>query len=199
VTAVIDVPPIEDMIRCAFARVDNDDVRLFYDYFDELKEHVRKHLGHKARTLPGESAVTQSALFSLLCDVTLQGIPLSDVDERGYPALWPLLLKYIERHCNKWNKYYRAEKRRRSEVPLAVGDDAEGAVNPPDHVASPADEAIFHEMLEALDAKLTPRQRRIAELTAGGHTLEQIAADLGYSEALISIEKKAIRKLLESA
>lgn len=197
--AVLDAPPIEEMIRGAFARADNDDVRLFYRYFEELKEQVRKYLGPKARKSPGESAVAHSALFSMLCDVTLQEVPLSDVDEHGYPALWPLLLKYIERHCNKWNKYYRAKKRKAAVVPLAAGEAGHTAVEPPDYRGSSDDEAMVGEALEALYARLTSRQRCVADLTAAGRTLEEIAEELDCSESLVSMEKKAIRKLLETA
>ena len=53
-------------------------------------------------------------------------------------------------------------------------------------------------VLEALYANLTARQRRVADLTVAGRTLEQIAAELGCSESLVSLEKKTIRKLLEN-
>jgi len=179
------------MLQGVFQRLDNEDVRLFYDYFDELKGHVRKHLSGKARLFPGESQVAQSALFSLFCDLALQQIPLSDVDEYGYPMLWPLLLKYIERHCAKWKKYYRAKKRKSAEVSLAA--------DPPDHRAPAGDEEAVGAALSALYKKLTPRQRQVADLSAQGRTLAAIATELGCSESLVSLEKKAIRALLETA
>jgi hypothetical protein len=189
---MVEAPAIDDMLRGVLERVDNDDVRLFYDYFDELKQHVRKYLSRKARLFPGESHVAQSALFSMFCDLAVQQIPLADVDEHGYPMLWPLLLKYIERHCEKWKKYYRAKKRQGPEVSLAC-------VDPPDHRAPADDEQAVGAALSALYDKLKPRQRRVADLAAQGHTLEEIAAALGCSESLVSLEKKAIRVLLETA
>jgi DNA-binding CsgD family transcriptional regulator len=197
--AVGDAPPLDEMLRRALGRVDDADVRLFYRYFDELKGHVRRYLGRKARKSPGESAVAQSALLSLFCDVTLAQVPLADVDEHGYPALWPLLLKYIERHCNKWNKYYRARKRKAAEVPLAAADSGGPGIDPPDHRGPADDEEAVGAALEALHANLTPRQRRVADLTAGGRTLEEIAQELNCSQSLVSMEKKAIRRLLETA
>jgi DNA-binding CsgD family transcriptional regulator len=176
------------MLRRVLGHVKDDDVRLFYAYFDELKAHVRRYLGYKARKFPGSSAVAQSALFSLFCDLALQQVCLSDVDEHGYPALWPLLLKYLERHCNKWKKYYQALKRRAVEVPQA-------AIDPPD---PRGDEGEVGAALEALYARLTLRQRRVAELTAEGHTLAEVAAALGCSQSLVSLEKKIIRELLET-
>jgi DNA-binding CsgD family transcriptional regulator len=196
---VDEAPTIDDVLRRAFERVDDDDVRLFYQYFDELKDRVRRHLRHKARSMPGESAVAQSALFSMICDVTLAQIPLSDVDQDGHPALWRLLLKYIERHCNKWNKYYRAMKHKVIEVPLAAGDSDGPGIDPPDRRGPAGDEEAVGAALEALHTMLTPRQRRVADLTAANRTLEEIAGELGCSESLVSMEKKAIRKLLESA
>jgi hypothetical protein len=187
-----DAPPLDDMLKGAFARLDGEDVRLFYQYFDELKRHVRKYLSGKARLVPGETHIAQSALFSMFCDLAVQQIPLEDVDEDGYPMVWPLLLKYLERHCEKWKKYYRSRKRSGAEVPLGCGD-------PHDHRAPAGEEESVGEALAALYEKLTPRQRRVADLSAQGRTLEEIAAELGCSESLVSLEKKAIRVLLETA
>jgi hypothetical protein len=106
-----DAASLEAMLRRDLSRIEDDDVRLFYDYLDEPKRYVRKYLGRMPRMFPGDSAVAESALFSLFCNATRAGLSLSEVDEEGYPALWPLLLLYIEQHCNKWNKYYRAKKR----------------------------------------------------------------------------------------
>ena len=193
-----DAPSLDDMLRRVLGQVNDDDVRLFYEFFDELKAHVRRYLGYRARKFPGSSAVAQSALFSLFCDLALQQVCLSDVDEHGYPALWPLLLKYLERHCHKWNKYYRARKRKAREVSLAAGGPGRPAIDPPDHRAPAGDEGEVGAALEALYAKLTPRQRRVAERTAGGHTLAEVAAELGCSQSLVSLEKKTIRRLLET-
>ncbi len=183
-----DPPPLDDVLRRAFARVDDDDVRLFYAYFDELKRHARAALGRRARTFPGDSHVAQSALFSLFADAAAGGLPLGDVDADGYPMLWPLLLRYIERHGEKWKKYYRAKKRKADEVGLGVG------IDPADHRAGDD----LGEALEELHRRLTPRQQRIAALSADGRTLEQIAAEVGCSESLVSLEKKKIRAALEA-
>ena len=194
----IKAPPLHEMLRRDLSRLSDDDVRLFFAYFDELKQQVRKYLCGKARLFPGTSAVANSALFSLFCNATLAGLSLADLDEEGYPALWPLLLLCIERHCNKWNKYYRAKKRNAVEVPLTADNSAAATIDPADYRAGADEEAAVGSALEALYARLTPRQRRVADLTVAGHTLEQIAQELGCSESLVSLEKKAIRKLLEN-
>jgi hypothetical protein len=190
-----DVPTIDAVLQQALRRVDDEDVRLFYAYFDELKGHVRRYLTGKARAFPGASHVAESAMFSLFCDLAVQDVPLQDVDEHGYPMLWPLLLKYVERHCEKWKKYYRAKKRAGVEVSLAA---TEAGIDPPDHRGA-SDETEVGEALAALYAKLTPRQRRVADLSAQGRTLAEVAAELGCSESLVSLEKKAVRNLLEKS
>jgi hypothetical protein len=90
-----DAPPFDQTLRQALTGLDTDDVRLFYQYFEELKAEVRKYLGGKARVMPGESAIAHSALLSLFCDLALQQIPLSDTDEYGYPMLCDLALQQI--------------------------------------------------------------------------------------------------------
>lgn len=192
------VPSLDDLLRRDLSNLDDEDVRLFFDYFDELKRHVRKYLRRKARQFPGDSAVAQSAFFSLLCDVAPQKIPLADVDEYGYPALWPLLLKYIERHCEKWNKYYRAKKRKGVEVPLGGTDSGGPGIDPPDERDSPGEEESLSAALETLNAKLTERQRRVADLSAAHRTLQEIASELQCSQSLVSQEKKKIRSLLST-
>ncbi len=192
-------PSLDAMLQSVFQHVEDDDVRLFYGYFDELKGHVRKYLSHRAHLFPGATHVAQSALFSMFCDLALQQIPLSDVDEHGYPMLWPLLLKYIERHCDKWKKYYRAKKRQGTEVSLSSETPDGAGIDLPDHRAPINDEETVAAALAALYEKLTPRQRRVADLAAQGRTLEEIATELGCSESLVSLEKKAIRRLLETA
>ncbi len=191
-------PSIDDMLRRAFDRVDDDDVALFYAYLSELKQHVRRHLNRNVRSFPGESGIAQSALFSFFRDAAEQNVPLQDVDEDGYPMLWPLLLKYLERHCEKWKKYFRAKKR----SGIVVSADSAGidgaTFDMVDHRTPAPDEESIESALVALSARMTERQRQIANLTAAGRTLEQIATEVGCSESLVSLEKKSIRRLIET-
>ncbi|MBY0228149.1 MAG: LuxR C-terminal-related transcriptional regulator [Gemmataceae bacterium] len=182
-------PPLDSVLRRAFDGVDDEDVRLFYAYFDELKRHARSALSHRARQFPGDSHVAQSALFSLFADAAVARLPFGEVDAQGYPMLWPLLLRYIERHCEKWKKYHRAKKRQGTNVPLDAG------IDPPDPRS--ADEDIG-EALAELHRRLTPRQQQVAALSAEGRTLEEIARELDCSESLVSLEKKKIRAALEA-
>ncbi len=185
-----DVPPFEETLRHALARVDQEDVRIFYDYFEELKAEVRRHLKGKARLMPGTSAIAQSALLSLFCDLAVQNVPLSDVDEYGYPMLWPLVLCYVERHCNKWKGYYRAKKRKGRETELAA--------EPADHRAEVGEESAFADACEALYGKLSPEDRSILEGRLKDETLEQIANRINRSETTVSNRLVRIRSLLEA-
>jgi hypothetical protein len=54
------------------------------------------------------------------------------------------------------------------------------------------------EGLDAWYARLTQRQRRVADLTVVGRTLEEMSSELDCSAILVSMENKAIRKRLES-
>jgi hypothetical protein len=192
-------PALDDVLRNALSGIDDEDVRLFYSFFDELKRSAWSLLRRKARAFPGESAVAHSALLSVLADVSVGQIPLADTDEAGGLALWPLLLKYLERHCNKWNKYYRAKKRQGKEVSLGGQGESPAALDPADPGPSPAEEAEFADAWELLEKKLKPRQYQVATLAAQGRTLEEIAQALGCSETTVSNDKKAIRQVLEVA
>jgi RNA polymerase sigma factor (sigma-70 family) len=189
-TTMSDTPPFDDALRNALAGVDDDDVRIFYAYFEELKAEVRRHLSGKARTMPGTSAVAHSALLSMFADLAVHQIPLSDVDEYGYPMLWPLLLKYIERHCNKWMAYYRAKKRQGTETSLAV--------EPADHRADSAEESEFVDACEALYAKLAGEEKAVLEGRLRDETLEQIASRIGRSESTVSNILRRIREKLKA-
>jgi DNA-directed RNA polymerase specialized sigma24 family protein len=196
-----DTPTFDDALKQALQGLDNDDVHIFYDYFDELQWHARRHLGRKAQAMPGASAVAQSALVSMFCDLAVQQIPLSDVDEHGYPMLWPLLLKYVERHCDKWNKYYQAKKRKAAEVPLGAGgaDGGSRGLDPADYRAPAEDEQKFITALEQLNGRLAEEERAVLEGRLKGETLEELAARIGRPESTVSNRLKRIRTVLESA
>jgi len=193
-----DTPPFDATLEQALAGLDNEGVRIFYAYFDDLKQQARRHLGRKARALPGESAVAQSALVSLFCDLALTQVPLTEVDEHGYPMLWPLLLKYLERHCDKWNKYYLAKKRKGIAVSLGGSADAPD-IDPADYRAPADDESGFAEACEALSARLSNEERTVLEGRLKGETLEQIAVRIRRSESTVSNRLNRISTLLQTA
>jgi hypothetical protein len=134
--------------------------------------------------------VAHSALFSLFCDLALQDVPLADVDEYGCPMLWPLLLKYAERHCDKWNKYYQAKKRKGTAVPLAR--------DPTDHRAPAADEKDFADAWQGLCGRLSAEERRVLEGRLRNETLAEIAAAIGRSQSTVSNILCRIRDLLKA-
>ncbi len=188
----MDAPPLDETLRQAFAGIDNDDVRLFYEYLDELKQEVRRRLPREAQAFPGSSAIAQSALGSMLADLAWHRIPLSDTDEFGYPMLWPLLLKYVERHCNKWRAYYRTKKRSGQAVPLqAVGELR-------DHRESATSEEDFISLCTAFFDKLDPLDQRICQGRLENKSLAEIAAEVGYSDTTVSKRLRRIRDKLET-
>jgi hypothetical protein len=194
-----ETPTFDEALRQALAGLDNEGVRVFYDYFEDLKRAARRHLGAQARAMPGESAVAQSALLSLFCDVAVQQVPLADVDEHGCPMLWPLLLKYLERHCDKWNKYFLAKKRKGAVASLGAGAAEGPGLDPPDRRAPADDETKFLAAFEELSARLTAEERAVLEGRLRDETLEQIAARIGRSEATVSNRLGRIRAVLETA
>jgi DNA-directed RNA polymerase specialized sigma24 family protein len=187
-----DPPTFDHVLTQALAGVNNEDVRIFYDYFEDLKRRVRGHLGRRAAVAPGPSAVAQSALLSMICDLAIQQIPLGDVDEYGCPMLWPLLLKYLDRHCDKWNKYYLALKRKATVQSLEAG------IDPPDPRAPPEAEAAFIAACEALADRLSVEDRAVLEGRLKDETLEEIAQRIGRCESTVSNRLNHIRAVLEA-
>jgi hypothetical protein len=152
------------------------------------EEPVKHQLGNP----PGGAGAAgrTGALLSLFGDLALQQIPLAEVDDSGYPMLWPLLLEYVERHCNKWKAYYRAKRRQGTEVELAA--------EPADHRACAGEESAFVAACEALYARLSPEERAVLEGRLQDQTLEQIARRIGRSETTVSTRLARIRALLEA-
>src|SRR5262245_18232074 len=118
--------------------------------------------------MPGASAMAASALLSLLCAVAVLDIPHNDVDNQSRPALWPLLLKYVERHCDKWNKWHQAKMRKGIEVSLHGAGDGGRTIDPEDYRAPAGDEVAFAAALEWLSERLSEEERRVLEARLGG-------------------------------
>jgi DNA-directed RNA polymerase specialized sigma24 family protein len=186
-----DPPTFDDVLRQALAGLDNADVRIFYDYFEDLKRRVRGHLSRPAAVVPGPSAVAQSALLSMFCDLAIQQIPLGDVDEYGCPMLWPVLLKYLERHCDKWNKYYLTQAHR-PPVSMSPGMDY------PDHRAPADAETAWADAVAKLVAQLTKEEQQVLEGRLKDETLEEIAQRIGRAESTVYNRLSRIRAVLEA-
>src|SRR5262245_17537260 len=192
-----DTPPFDEVLQQALQGLDNEDVRLFYDYFEDLRGRAARVLSGKARLMPGASAVAASALLSLLCDLAVLKVPLSDVDDQGRPAVWPLLLQYVERHCDKWNKWHEAKMRRGAEVSLH-GAGAGRTIDPEDYRAPADDEGQFAAALERLCARLSDEERRVLEARLAGKSLAEIALLIERSENTVSNRLAHIREVLRA-
>ena len=185
------VPSFDHVLDQALAAQRNDDVRIFYEYFEVLKGKVRAKATSKVKAAVGESAVVQSALFSLFEDVRHAGLPLDDRDHLGRPALWPLLLRHIERHCDKWNKYYRVRNERGF-----GGSDSQAGFDPADPRGDALTEGDVRGVCDELAARMTAQESAVFGSWVAGHTLEESAAAVGCSEAKVSYLRKRIRDYL---
>lgn len=190
-------PPFDAVLNQALEGLDNDDVRLFYDYFEVLKAKVGSQLANKVKVGVGESAVLQSALLSMFEDIGNLNIPLGECDDTGRPMHWPLLLSYIERHCDKWNKYYQTKKRGGKVVSFSGSNDAQG-IDPADPKGIFVDEAQVNEACDQLFRHLSAQERTVFEHWVEGKSLAESAEKLDCSEAKVSYVRKRIRDLLVS-
>jgi hypothetical protein len=192
-----ETPPFDDVLQQALKGLNNEDVRLFFEYFEDLKRKAARGLKGKAGVMPGASAVAASALLSLLCDLAVLDIPLNDVDDQGRPALWPLLLKYVERHCDKWNKWHQAKMRQGAELSLH-GADGGRTIDPQDYRAPAGDEEAFAAALERLCERLSEEERRVLEARLGGKSLAEIALLIERSENTVTNRLTRIREVLQT-
>jgi DNA-directed RNA polymerase specialized sigma24 family protein len=103
--------------------------------------------------------------------------------------LWPLLLKYAERHRNQWKAYSRAKRRQGTEVELTA--------EPADHRASAGEESAFVAACEVPYARLSSEEQAVLEGRLQDQPLEQIARRISRSEATVSNRLPRIRALLE--
>jgi DNA-directed RNA polymerase specialized sigma24 family protein len=147
--------------------------------------------------MPGASAVAASALLSFLCDLAVLNIPLNDVDDQGRPALWPLLLKYVERHSDKWNKWHNTAGRKGFEVSLHGAVDGGHTIDPQDYRAPAGDEEAFEAALERLCERLSDEERRVLEARLAGKSLAEIALLIERSENTVSNRLAHIREVLQ--
>src|SRR5262245_10729699 len=191
-----DTPPFDEVLQQALQGLDKEDVRLSYESCVALKRWAAQALSGKARRFPGASGVAASALLSLLCDLAVLKVPLSDVDDQGRPAVWPLLLQYVERHCDKWNKWHQAKMRRGAEVSLHGAADAGRTIDPEDYRAPADDEGEFAAALERLCAQLSEEERRVLEARLAGKSLAEIALLIERSENTVSNRLAHIREVL---
>jgi RNA polymerase sigma factor (sigma-70 family) len=148
--------------------------------------------------MPWASAVAASALPSLLCDLAVLKVPLNDVDDRGRPALWPLLLKYVERHCVKWNKRNKAKMRKGVEEPLHGAAGGGRTIDPEDYRAPGDDEERFAAALERLYERLSDEERQVLEARLAGKSLAEIAVLIERSENTVSNRLASIREVLQT-
>src|SRR5262249_55510248 len=105
-----------------------------------------------------------------------------------------------ERHCDKWNKYYRAKKRQGTEVPLGPGGARAAGrlgIDPADY-REPADaEDRFVACCERLCSLLSEEEQKVLLLRLQDKTLEEIALKIGRSESTVSNRLSRIRTLLQ--
>lgn len=165
-------------------------------YVQDVIRAARRHLRSKVRAKVGSDAVANSVLHSFFAHHTAEDIDLSDEQN-----LWPLLLKITLRHCEKWNKRFRAAKRNTVEVSLVVGSQSAGEspndIDLPDHGASPEEAVMLADFIEHVLNHVSPLQQRIFELRREGQTIKQIADEVGMSQATINRNLREIYKLLD--
>jgi RNA polymerase sigma factor (sigma-70 family) len=163
---------------------------VFERYVQDLIRSAQAHLRKLPKLKVGASAVVQSALLSFFEN------HLPDTADLEADGLWGLLLENTLRHCEKWNKRFRAQKRRTPEVSINAPDGKGTALDLADAGPGPEDQVAETDYLvylfRELDARLTERQRQVLLLRQTGATVREIAEQLGTSKATVDREWKEI-------
>jgi DNA-directed RNA polymerase specialized sigma24 family protein len=182
--------------ECSFAELmarlrGNDQdaaTQLFHQYVHRLIGLARHHLHERVRRKVGDEAVVQSALCSFFVSHT------ADANLHSADSLWTRLVEITLRHCGKWNKRFRAQKRNRPEVSLqpATGE-GEGCIDPPGDEPGPEEGAALADELQNLRATLNDRQAQVLQGLLRGDTVTEISRQMCLSEALVYRLRQQLR------
>lgn len=175
---------------------------LWQHYFVRLTRAARERLAvlRVSRTARDEEDIALSVLNCLHEGVAAGRFP----DLQSRTSLWKLLLHLTA--CKVVDLSRREGSRRKSRVRVLPEVDCVGAHRSPgpgflDRLASDDDQCagfvtLYLEELEHRMSRLTdPQLRRVAELRLLGHTVAEIASEIGRSPRLVDIKLQRIRKI----
>src|SRR4051812_5826947 len=100
---------------------------VFDRYAHDVIRAVSRRLRRRPAVTVGADAVAQSVLLSFFARHVAD-----EVDLRDEGSLWALLLEIAIRHCERWNKRFRAAKRDARPAPVGAG-----GVDPEDDEPAP--------------------------------------------------------------
>jgi DNA-directed RNA polymerase specialized sigma24 family protein len=174
-------------------RAGNQDaqVQVFRAYLHRVIALARVRLKSRVKQAVGEDAVALSAMASFFLNHTEKMIDLQDEN-----SLWGLLSEITLRHCEKWNKRFRAKKRAGTEVPLGSARD-EHFFDPQDPAPGPATDAGFVDIYTQFLEQLSDRQRQVAEQQLQGSTVAESADALQISQSTVLRERREVKRILE--
>ena len=167
--------------------------RVFEAYYQQVIGEACRLLRWRVKEAVEPANVAASVLSSFFSNHTEDAIDLHAPD-----GVWGLLLEMTLRHCEKWNKRFRARKRRPAGGVTPIGDGSEeGGVVPADDAPGPeeaVDEADYYaHLVRELEALLSERQRTVLALHLSGRRADEIADRIGFARPTVDRELAAIR------
>jgi RNA polymerase sigma-70 factor (ECF subfamily) len=159
---------------------DADAAAVIYErYARRLIALAQGKLASRLRAKVDPEDVVQAVFFAFF-----RRMPEQKFDLASEGALWALLATITARECGRWHEHFSACKRggEQREMPI-TGALAEQVSDR--HQVSPADAVMLLELTEELLRRLDQRQRRICELRLQGHSVAEVAQQLGCTVRLV--------------
>jgi DNA-binding CsgD family transcriptional regulator len=129
-----------------------------------------------------------------------------DIDVQAEDGIWDLLIEVTLRHCEKWNKRFRAKKRKREGSLLPIGVERAGTDGKPDAGFDPDDDEVrpdlideadyLAHLLHKLNTRLNDRGRQVVALHLSGLTNADVGQSIGISKTRVDQLFVQIKKMV---
>lgn len=160
--------------------------QLFERYYERLLGLIRRQSGWRLQEMEGSVDLAQSVWQNFFLQLRDRRVEVGD--EAG---LWPLLVTITLNKVRNRARFWQQQRRDTTRTTaLSAGDD------PLELGPSPDDAAVLEELIERLLAPFSERRRRTLQMILEGHSVEQIAAEVGTTARTIYNTRQAAARIL---
>ena len=186
-----DLDPFDELMSRLRSGDQAAEVLVFQRYTRRLIALAGRQFGDELRDKADVEGVVQSASKSFFLRHRRGEFELD-----GWDKLWSMLATITLRKCANRREYLRAARRnsRREAVGTSEGRES---LEIPDRNPTPAEAAIFAEIVERFFDSFESEDRAIVKLILMGYTAEEVAARLDCSDRTVRRVRHRAKKRLE--